>query len=49
MEPPPLSSSLQPKFDIGKGWLMKGWKLIRYNIILADPGSPVQLLLILVI
>ena len=37
------------KFDIGKGWLMKGWELISYNIILADPGSPVLLLLILLI
>ena len=33
IEPPPLSSSLQPKFDIGKGWLMKGWEVL-YDIIL---------------
>ena len=41
---PPFNPSL---IDIGKGWLMKGWDLILYNIILADPGSPVPLLLIL--
>ena len=46
---PPLNSSLQLEFDIGKGWLMKGWELISYNIILADPGNPVPLLFKLLI
>ena len=47
IKPPPLSSSLQPKFDIGKGWLMKGWE--PDIIILVDPGSPVPLLFKLLI